>query len=338
MRKIGVGRLTLGLVLALLGISLLLDLNYGYSTLETVVRYWPAVLILLGLEYLLVARDPESSARLSFGAVLALIILVFLATAYVEFPGFVGFADFGWSFPGQEQYTIELPVDEQFGAEMSRLDIEAVHDVIVRGTDGDRVQGTARLTVRARTANEAKRVAEQIRVVGRPSGSTLYIEIDRPDDASKLVSIQPSFELSMPRRGNLESETISGDTEISGITGDVSIKSISGKIVLDDKPSSVRADLISGDLQMTLNPDMKTARVKTISGDVLINVPPGTGGNLDFSSVSGSLDFTSVSGTPGSSSGIRTTTNPGRRTATGSFGTGSTDVDINTVSGDAVIR
>lgn len=338
MRKISVGRLTLGLVLAVLGISLLMDFNFGYSTLEIVVQYWPVVLILLGLEYVLKARNPESSARISFGSVLALIILLGLAAAYVGVPGIVHISTFGWSFPGQEQYTIEIPIDEHFGAATQRLNIEAIYDVTVTGTDGDKVQGVARVAVRARNATEAKRVAEQLQVVARPSGSTLYIEVSRPGNLSKFISIQPAFHLSMPGTGSIEVKTVSGDVDISGITGDVNVESISGEVVLDDEPSSVRASLISGDLELTLNSEMKSVQAKTVSGDVTINAPAGTGGNLDFSSVSGNLDFSRADGAPGTFSGITTTNSPGRRRANGKFGSGGTGIDIESVSGDLVIR
>ncbi len=338
MRKTGVGRLTLGLVLAVLGVSLLMDLNFGYSSLETVASYWPVVLILLGLEYVLIARDPEKNARLSPGPVLALIIILCLTAAYLGVPGFIRFSYIGWSYPGQQEYTVELPVSEQFDDTMDQLDVEAVYDVFVTGTGGDRVDGTARVTVRARTADEARRIAEQLEVVGRKSGSTLFLEISRPDRLSKWVAIQPAFELSMPSRGSLEAKTISGDTDISGITGKVDVDSVSGEVFLDDKPSSVRANLISGDLHLTLNPEMKSVHAKTVSGDVTINVPSGTGGSLDFSSVSGDLDFAGARGGQGSSSGVTTTRTPGRLKASGQFGTGRTDIEVDTVSGDLVIR
>ncbi|HEX2987829.1 MAG TPA: DUF4097 family beta strand repeat-containing protein [Chloroflexota bacterium] len=331
MRKISVGRLTLGLILAVLGIALLLDINYGRDTLQTVVKYWPVALILLGLEYVVASRDPESTARVSIGSIIAMAVVLCLAWVYVEAPvSFLGFQGFGFSYPGQEEYVIELPVNEAFGTASTRVNVEAIHDVTITGSADNSVVGTARITVRARTIADAKRVAEQLRVVGRPSGSTLYIEISKPSDLTRFISIQPSFVLTMPSTGSVTSNTISGDTSIAGITGDVSVDSISGNILVDGAPSSVSANAISGNVHVTLNSGMKSVYAKTISGEILINAPEGTGGNMTFSSVSGNVETRL--------SGIQVTSSPGRRTASGRFGTGDTTIQLNTVSGGAVIR
>jgi hypothetical protein len=331
MRKISVGRLTLGIVLAILGIALLLDINYGRDALQTVVKYWPVALILLGLEYVVASRDPESTARVSAGSIIAMAVLLCLAWVYVEAPvAFLGFQGFGFSFPGQEEYVIELPVNEAFGTASTRVNVEAIHDVTITGSTENSVAGTARITVRARTTAEAKRVAEELRVVGRPSGSTLYIEVSRPKDLSRFVSIQPSFVLTMPSAGSVASNTISGNTSISGITGDVNVDSISGNVTIDAMPASVSANVISGNVTMTLNSDMKSVYAKTISGHILINAPAGTGGSINFGSVSGNVQT--------SLPGIEVTSSPGRRSASGKFGTGVTTIQMNTVSGDAIIR
>lgn len=331
MRTTSVGRLTLGVVLAVLGVALLLDMNYGQNTLDIVVRYWPGALILLGLEYVIASRDPENRTRVSVGSIIFLAVALCLAWVYVEAPGsFWGLPNFGFSYPGQEQYTVELPVNEAFGTASTRLSVEAIHDVTVTGGEGNAVTGTAVVTVRARSTSEARRVAEELRVTARPSGSTLYLEVSRPQDLSRFVSIQPSFTISMPAGGSLIAKTVSGSMRISGVTGDVSVDNVSGSITLDGMPSSVDADLVSGSITMGLNSDTKSVDIDAVSGSVRINAPAGTGGTVDFSSVSGGVDT--------SFSGIQETSKPGRRTATGQFGSGKTDIKVNTVSGSLSIN
>lgn len=331
MRKTSVGRLTLGIVLAVLGIALLLDLNYGQNVLEKVVRYWPVALIFLGLEYVLAARDPENQARVSVGAIVLMGVVLSFAWVYVEAPvSFWGLGDFGFSYPGQEQYVVEIPVDEPFGTASTRLNVEAIHDVTVTGTTGDKVAGTATVIVRARTVSEAKRVGEQLRVEARPSGSTLYLEVERPEGLSKFVSIQPSLTIAMPSDGDLTAKTVSGEMRISGISGDVVANNVSGRVALDGLPSSVEVDVVSGSVDMALNSKMTSVNITTVSGGVLIDAPEGTGGSVDFSSVSGSVNS--------SEKGIENTRRPGKNTAAGEFGTGFTDIRVRTVSGSLTIR
>jgi len=330
MRTTSVGRLTLGVALAVLGVALLLDMNYGQNALGIVVRYWPAALILLGLEYVIASRDQENRTRVSAGSIVLLAVVLCLAWVYVEAPvSFWGFPHFGISLPGQEQYVVELPVNEAFGTASTRLNVEAIHDVTITGSAGNAVTGTAVVTVRARSQSEAKRVAEQLRVTARPSGSTLYLEVSRPENLSRFVSIQPAFTISMPASGNLIVKTVSGEVYIAGVSGNVSVDNVSGSVTLDGMPASVDADVVSGSLRMTLNSDMESVDVDMVSGSVHIDAPEGTGGTVDFSSVSGSVNT--------SFSGIQETSKPGNRTATGQFGTGNTRIKVDTVSGSLSI-
>jgi len=328
MRRISVGRFTLGLLLAILGVALLLDLNYGWNSLDTVIRYWPAVLIILGLEYVLAARDRR--AHLSVGSVIGIAALVCLAWAY-SVGGFLGnWSWFGISYPGQATYTIELPVNVPFSAGSTKLDVKAIGDVIITGTGGSAVTGTASVTVRARTTSEAKRVAEKLAVAGRPAGGILYLEVDAPENLSNFVSIHPSFNLSVPSTANVSSKTVSGDTNITGILGDVVAGSVSGEVRVDGLPSSVAVDTISGDVGVTLNKDTRNLTIKTISGEAVLNVPSGTGGTLSFSALSGDIHA--------SLPGIEVSKGPGTHKASGRFGTGVTNVLMTTVSGDLTIR
>jgi hypothetical protein len=329
MRRVSVGRFTLGLVLAILGVALLLDLNYGWNSLDTVIHYWPAVLILLGLEYVLAARDPEQSARVSIGSVVVIAVLLCLAWVY-SISGFVGnWSWIGISYPGQEVYTIELPVNAPFSGS-TRLDVKALRDVVITGTESGAVNGTAAVEVRARTKNEARQVAEKLSVTARPSGQTVYLEIETPENLSKFVAIHPSFSLLVPASASISSHTVSGDTEIANVRGDVVAGSISGEVRVDAAPASVAIDTISGDVSATLDKDTRNLSIKTISGNAVLNAPTGTGGDLSFSAVSGDVSS--------SLPGIENSRSPGRHTASGRFGTGATSVHMSTVSGNLTIR
>lgn len=330
MRTTSVGRLTLGVVLAILGIALLLDMNFGKDALTLVVRYWPVALILLGLEYVVASRNRENRVGVSVGSIILLALALCLAGAYAEGTVSIwGLRNFGLSFPGQSQYTVQLPVNEAFEATSTRLSVEAVSDVTVTGAEGNAVTGMAEVTVRARSVAEAKRVAEQLRVVARPSGSTVYLEVSRPQNTRSFVSIQPSFTITMPASGSLICRTVSGATRVSGVTGEVLIDSVSGDVTLDGMSASVDANLVSGNLTLSLNPEMTSVDVDTVSGGVHLLAPSGTGGRLDFSSVSGSVHTDHP--------GVTEVSKPGRRTASGEFGTGATKIKVNTVSGSLSI-
>lgn len=332
-RTTSVGRLTLGLVLVAVGIASVLQISFGYvNAVDTVVRYWPLALVLLGLEFILAARDPESRARVSVGSIVVMTLVVAAASAY-SVGGFQIDLGNGLRVPlvsGTESYTVQVPVNEPFGTGSTKLEVQASGDVALTGTADHTVVGTASITVRARSQSEARQVAEKLTVSARPVGGTLVVEVPRPAGIPEYAQIQPSYTLSVPSGANIESKTVSGDTKVTGVTGNIKVSAVSGDVFVDNLPHSLNVDVVSGDVEVTLNKDMTNLAVKSISGDVSISAPAGTGGKLSFNAVSGDVDS--------SLSGITVTSKPGHKSASGTFGTGVTSVDVSTVSGDITIR
>lgn len=334
MQKKSIGGLTLGLSLMALGCGLLLDRNFGQDVLGTIVRLWPVALILLGIEYLFASRDPENRIRANVPAILTLILVLCLAWAYVQTPyvwssfGTLRINGFNINV-GQERYEFDVPVEGMSWSGVSRLNVEAVGDVTVTGSDDDSVSGTATISVRARTQAEAKKIAEQVKVETKRSGSTLYIKITRQGSVTTASSVSGSFRLSAPASADVTVNTVSGDVKIEGLGGDVAIDTVSGDIDVDDSPGKIDVNTVSGEVETILGEDMDAFSASTVSGDVRIEAPEGTGGTVDFGSVSG--------GVKTERSGIDITSNPGRRTASGRFGTGRTAIKVNTISGRLAI-
>lgn len=333
MRTISVGKLTLGLVLLAVGTAFVLQQNFGYvNAVETVARYWPLAVVALGLEFVFAARDQESRVRVSAGSILGMLLVFGIAAAF----GIGGFGVYMWDgfrvplISGIEKYTVEVPVNEPFGTGSTKLEIQAIGDITLTGAADHTVAGTASITVRARTQAEARQIAERLSVSSRPVGGTLLIEVPRPSDIPSYVSIQPSYVLSVPSTADVVGKTVSGDTRISGITGNIDVDTVSGNIYLDDLPHSLNVNVVSGDVEATLNKDMTRISINSVSGDVAIEAPEGTGGKLNFGAVSGDVESTLP--------GISVESKPGHKSASGTFGTGKTTVDVNTVSGDLTIR
>lgn len=107
--------------------------------------------------------------------------------------------------------------------------------------------------------------------------------------------------------------TTSGAIVVGGLTGDCTARSVSGRVALAWTSFSGRIDVV------------------TTSGDVTLAIPAGSGFRLDVRSTSGRIAADHPVTVQGSDAG------PGRRSLTGTVGTGQGSVRVRTVSGSITI-
>lgn len=84
MRRWRVGTLTVGLVLISFGVLLILGQIQGVSTIDLVYKWWPIVLIMLGIETLVFvyfAKDGETRVRFDGFSIFLIIVLIFFTIA-----------------------------------------------------------------------------------------------------------------------------------------------------------------------------------------------------------------------------------------------------------------
>src|SRR3954453_646690 len=119
----------------------------------------------------------------------------------------------------------------------------------------------------------------------------------------------------------------SGDVEARRLDGHLSLPSVSGGLtVVDCRSGDVRVKSVSGDVALDLQPDRAVdITVSTVSGDVTVRLPGETGATVDMSSTSGDLDC--------AFDGLAVRRKPGQHKLTGSLGDGSGALHGRTVSG-----
>jgi DUF4097 and DUF4098 domain-containing protein YvlB len=105
----------------------------------------------------------------------------------------------------------------------------------------------------------------------RESGNGLRIRVDYYD---RRTIDGAHLEITMPKGGSLEADSVSGDIEAAGLSGE-----------------SIDLRTVSGDLDVAASPQRLT--LNTVSGDIEF---PGTAARVDVESVSGEIDLTGVSG------------------------------------------
>ena len=174
-----------------------------------------------------------------------------------------------------------------------------------------------------------------------------------------------SLALAVPPACEVHLGTVSADAVVSGVTEPTTVRTVSGEITLDSLGGGICARTVSGNVEsLSLAGDLTFETVSgdltvgsgscsrlsatTVSGDVMASVDVRTGGRVDVKTVSGrvvlrlpagptgaEVGVESVSGRLTSTiTGVSTTTAPGRRRLRGSFGDGTGELRVKTVSGD----
>ena len=95
-------------------------------------------------------------------------------------------------------------------------------------------------------------------------------------------------------RESFSFDTTSGKlkTEVLTATGaKADVNSVSGDIELDGSFREVKAGSTSGEIDLMLRNAPAAVEVSTVSGEVDVEVPAGTGFTLDYSTVSGELEY-----------------------------------------------
>lgn len=131
--------------------------------------------------------------------------------------------------------------------------------------------------------------------------------------------------------GRVHAETVTGNVEAQAVTGDLRFHSVSGDLtVVDCAGSSVRADSISGNMVIDLEPGKPTdIKVNTVSGEVAIRLPHPTDATVEANTASGSVS--------NAFDDLRVGGQWGAKKITGTLGAGTGQLRAVTVSGSIAL-
>jgi len=306
-----VGRLTLAVALITAGVVFMVDNLYGTHVAWYVGRLWPALLVVLGLEWV-VASQRFADARPDGGAVVLLIVLAIVAAA-------VG-AD--WRAPWQRHEGRELRVDlpriliptiPGFGdvqgnivlnhadpaPSMKELDLRNMSgDVVVE--QGDQLQVQLQVIAWGRDQQDAEEQARQVQLKVDP-GATTRVSAVIP---SGMNRIGLSWRVQVPKGSSVKVDSSSGPVTVTGIAADVNVQNSSGPTTIGNvggnatvtsSSGTVKISRVGGSVRATVTSGMLTVEdaggsvtAQTSSGGLEVSASK-VGGDYDLAAVSGSL-------------------------------------------------
>lgn len=132
--------------------------------------------------------------------------------------------------------------------------------------------------------------------------------------------------------GAVRADTVSGNLEAQAVTGDLRYNSVSGDLtVIEGAGSSVRAESVSGDMVIDLDPAGRPTdiRLTTVSGEVAIRLPHPADAQVEANTASGSVS--------NAFDDLRISGQWGAKKITGTLGAGTGTLKATTVSGSIAL-
>ncbi|MEE4424104.1 DUF4097 family beta strand repeat-containing protein [Streptomyces bugieae] len=127
--------------------------------------------------------------------------------------------------------------------------------------------------------------------------------------------------------GGVRADTVSGDVEVQSLQGDLRFNSVSGDLtVIDGAGEAVRADSVSGDMVLDLDPGKGAdITLTTVSGEVAIRLPDPADARVDANTTTGTVS--------NAFDDLRVSGQWGAKRITGSLGAGTGRLKVTTISG-----
>ncbi len=177
----------------------------------------------------------------------------------------------------------------------------------INGADVTDCNMTATIVARAATDEEARELAEKVKVTLVPSGNRLITRIDKP---TRLInkSVSVSLDVEVPNQTDLKLITHNGSVILADITGKINATTHNGKVTTENVAGttelkthngSVICNEISGDSQLsTHNGNVKayysgsasSISMITHNGSIELATPPGYSAQVDASTHNGSIN------------------------------------------------
>lgn len=324
--KIRIGRWTAAIVLISVGLLLLGDEIRGRDDMLELLRWWPAIFVVWGIEYvvmLLVFRRRAGGRRfrIDFAGILIATVLsasVFIVTQqnhYLHLWNRVSLdlTTSGIEFSEAEGNKFAKPsVDLAATLEMTGLTVEGINgDIIVRRGFSDRIRVRSTVWVDQAEPEEAKAIAEKTGVRIK-EGETLAITTDSQSygtsgrrqprvDLEILLPPERSFDMDIRINGgsvalngvqalrSISVQTGGGNLDFTNVSGNLSASTSKGGVKLSTVTGNVKAETQQGDIESANISG--SANLTTILGNIVTN---GTIGDIAADTRNGSIEINGV--------------------------------------------
>ena len=266
MRKWRVGTISMGILLVATGILLLLSELKGLSGAMLILRWWPAILIILGIEILaFIVLSKEDQPKLKFDglSIFLTILIVLISSGVYATHSFVksDFSNRVFNEIGFYKYESVLNKAYEVNAEnINSLDIDNSYgNVKIEKYDGSSIKIDAVIVIKSNNETASALVEKLIEV---SETQTLVIRTKNEGltgNSNNRHQLSVNYTVKVPKELSYNIKNRYGDTTMEKLSGDIIIQAGFGKIEIRD---------IEGDVQ--IENSFGEIRVRDITGKVEI--------------------------------------------------------------------
>ncbi|WP_078550221.1 hypothetical protein [Litchfieldia alkalitelluris] len=193
MRKWRVGTVSMGLSLVLLGVFLVISQFSGNEAFQPLLVWWPAILVVLGIEillYLFISKQENPIIKYDFLSILfvgvlgtvGIVLTVLTSTGLLQQVQVV---------VGSEETTVNLPAfEEKLSSEIKRVIVETGNQAVsIEGTEAHEIHtfGTYRAAVNRKEDYPINKIDDY--VMTKVVGNTYYIYVKEPTQNTGPLSM-----------------------------------------------------------------------------------------------------------------------------------------------------
>lgn len=303
---IKVGKYTAALILLTVGGLLLADQITGQNYLSYLSRWWPVVLIALGVEYLLrslLHHDGERRIKLDLGGVFVAVLISAVVIVGTQ-AGKFSLDNFKISsfnlFGGEnghrfEQVSATIPV----AGDTASVSLENTNgSIVLRQGDVSQIEIQPTVWVNMKSESDAQQVADSVRFDYNASAGALTINAVADEYTSRfgikqkptlnlVVTIPANVPLDVQlttRNGKMEAHDVTVKRQLGMHTtnGSMSVSQIRGGVELESSNGRVEAEDVGGN-----------AQVKTTNGKIFVR---NTAGDANLRTTNGEIHAERING------------------------------------------
>lgn len=233
--------------------------------------------------------------------------------------------------------TIDRTFDVRPGATVVLNNVNGA--ITIGSWDEPRVRVIARKEVKG-SSGDLQEMLRALRVEMQPRNGGLVITTHTPrrNNSSSIFdwmfgnhdNAQVRYELTVPRRMNLDIENTNGAIRLTGVSGVLELETTNGRIEVARSAGSVDASTTNGSIQVELVElaNREPMRLSTTNGRIEVRVPANARVDIDASTTNGSIR----SDLPVAA------TRTGRNSLRGTINGGGTPLRIRTTNGAIAVR
>ncbi|MCY6369908.1 DUF4097 family beta strand repeat-containing protein [Clostridium ganghwense] len=316
MRKWRVGTISMGIMLIGTGIILLLSQITGINGAEKIIKWWPIILIILGLEtlaYIYFSKEENPKVKMDVLSIISIIFILLVCSGIYAVNNLMNgeLSDVFLSEIGHCKYSSVFNKKYKINASnVKNINIDVFGDLKVEKYEGNNIEIESIITMDNNDEKYAKEISDKI--IEIDEGETLRISSKKEQylrSNRRIRNVRISYYIKVPKKlnydinnksGMVELKELIGDIEIDSNNSDIEIKKVSGNISIDNKFGKIDIKDVKGLVSIENSKGNISYESKEINnsnieieneaGDVNIKLPEKQQGAYKFNTKYGNID------------------------------------------------